>query len=31
MNFTTIGTNGHKELLLIETDASTFRDGNAQQ
>ena len=30
MNFTTIGVNGNKELLLIETDSGTFRDGAAQ-
>jgi len=31
MNFTTVAVNGNKELLLIETDANTFSDGNAQQ
>jgi hypothetical protein len=31
MNFNTVSVNGGKELLLIETDNSTFRTGTAQQ
>ena len=31
MNFNTVDVNGGKELLLIETDTSTFRSGTAQQ
>lgn len=31
MNFNTVEVDGGKELLLIETDNSTFRTGTAQQ
>jgi hypothetical protein len=31
MNFNTVDVNGGRELLLIETDTSTFRSGTAQQ